>query len=111
MRLSKGKFKPTRLSERIIMNHLSFVFFNSSFLYKSFNKKLTQLVESGLAERYVNEFANPYPIENEDGGPVVLTFDHLSVGFQIWLLFLFVSFVSFLVEQIVHKMINNITKR
>lgn len=67
-------------------------------MYDAFNKKITQMVESGLANMFVRKFANPYQIEKAKKGPDVLTLNHLGFAFKAWLVFLVVSLLCFLVE-------------
>jgi hypothetical protein len=56
------------------------------------------MIESGLAEKIVNEFSNPYPPLKEDSEPVVLSLHQLGTGFIICLLFLLASFMVFVLE-------------
>lgn len=96
---AQGNFKMAILAERVMLNHKSFSFNKNHFLFKAFDRKLSQLVEAGLAKRFIDEFENDYKMEREpDVEPEVLSFEHLSVGFQIWLLFLLVSFLCFCLE-------------
>jgi hypothetical protein len=98
IRLAKGKFKYKKLQERISLSHISFLFRKNHFLFDVFDKKLSQMIESGLAEKIVNEFESPFPPLKEDSEPVVLSLHHLGTGFLICLLFLLASFVVFVLE-------------
>lgn len=92
-----GHFKHTKLTQRIAFNHKGFLFRTNHFFFESFNQKIVQLVESGFAEKFVDEASQTSP-KSEESGPVVLTLEHLGSAFKIVLLFLFISFVSFLLE-------------
>lgn len=95
----KGSFRFTPLAEKIISNLNSFAIHKNSFLYSAFNRKVLQLVEAGLAERFISDFDNYYGRATaREGGPVVLVYDHLAAGFQIWLMFLGLSFSCFCFE-------------
>lgn len=94
----EGRFKYTKLAERITHNHKGFLLRKNSFFYEAFNRKLEQLVESGIARKLVDQAMNLNEEKESDDGPVVLTLEHLGVGFKITLLFLLISFVVFLLE-------------
>lgn len=63
------------------------------------NRKAVQFVESGLNQkfmdkyRYVKKFA-------EEVGPKVLTVEHLSAGFLVWLTCIFTAILAFLIEKL-----------
>lgn len=98
---SKKKFQHRVLQEKIITNHVGFLLPPNSFIYEGFNRKIVQLVEAGLMQRYVAEHTGDYKEpEEEDGDPVVLNLDHLGIGFEICLLFLTIAFAVFIFEFI-----------
>lgn len=91
-----NRFQYTKLAQRVIFNHKGFLFRSNIFFFDAFNEKLAQLVEAGIAEKFVDEETNSQ--KQEESEPVVLTLDHLGVGFKICLLFLAISFGFFLLE-------------
>lgn len=95
---SNNSFNYTQLQERVSLSHKSFIFFKTDILYSAFNNKLIQLIESGISDRFVDEYSNHDHAEPDSGEPVVLTMEHLGVGFLVWLLFCLLSFVCFLIE-------------
>lgn len=94
---SDGKFKYLKLKERIVSDHISYIFERNYFMFEAYNRKILQLVESGIAAKIIQGY-NQKTGELAEDGPAVLTLEHLSVGFEIWLLFLLVSSVCFLFE-------------
>lgn len=94
----KGKFKLTKFPERIILNLLSFSYWKNHFANVILDRKFSQLIESGIAERLVENPNNKEVKNSENDEPAVLDLEILSVKFQIWLLFLVLSYVSFCLE-------------
>lgn len=96
--ISDGSFKYAKLEQRIGHNHKSFGFEKNNFFFEPFNEKLERFVESGISEELIRRAAKySEEIKSEDG-PVVLTFEHLGVGFKIIMFFLLISFVVFCFE-------------
>lgn len=105
---SKGKIKFAVLKEKIITDFLSLTTDKNHFLYESMNRKIVQLVESGVADKYVRE--QTIHIPEEKIGPVVLTLDHLGFGFQIWLGSLTIAFMFFLLEHLYYQGTRRVSK-
>lgn len=56
---ANGTFQHLKLNEKIMSDHWSFLFEEpNSFMFDAFNRKVFQLVESGIAERNVKEFTS-----------------------------------------------------
>lgn len=85
------------LNERLISNHMSMCLPKEHVIYHAFNVKIIQMVESGLAKKYVDDYIYKKKIA-EQNGPVVLDLDHLGFGFLICLFCLLVAFLCFLIE-------------
>ena len=72
------------------------------FLYSTFNWKIRQLVEGGFFvrwhKRYLSDWSLRKPEPEPDDDKVVLTMDHLLVGFIIWLGMLLIASVAVIVE-------------
>ena len=72
------------------------------FLYSTFDWKIEQLVEGGFfalwIDRHLNHPSVQPPEQEPDDDKVVLTMDHLSVGFTIWLGMLSIALVVFIAE-------------
>ena len=92
------------LKQPLKTNHQSFASKKYSFLFEVLDRKISQLVEAGLMDYYIDEYMKkPEPID--ETGPVVLTFEHLGVGFKIWLLALFISTFAFCLEHSVRRLL------
>lgn len=97
---SRGEaFKFTRLQQNIGFHHVGFLMKKTSQFFEAFDRKLVQLVESGLAARTLNEFLD-ISFSEPGSGPQVLTYEQLRFGFVIWSSCLFVAFIGFLLENI-----------
>lgn len=109
----KSRMQLTKLAERVILNHKCFAFEKNAFVYAAFDRKIVQLVESGLADKFIRDYESSIKMENfeEIDGPVVLTLNHLGVGFQIWLLFVFLSIAFFLLEMFVRSFLDSSYKK
>ena len=74
----------------------------SHFFYSTFDWKIKQLIQGGFfnvwIERYKSHSSVQSPQPDLDKGKVVLTMDHLSVGFIIWLVSLAIASVVMVVE-------------
>ena len=72
------------------------------FLYSTFDGKIKRLVESGFFVHWIDRYLShpsvqaPEPEDNR----VVLTMDHLMVGFIIWLGMLTIASVAFIAEYL-----------
>lgn len=82
------------------MNLLCFAFYQNHFLYPEFDRKVLQLVVAGLSKNFLEEYQVSYGNSQEEG-PVVLTTEHLRVGFQIWLICLTLPFGCFCLELLI----------
>lgn len=101
---SNKSFEFKTISERIMSYHWGFVFDVDNFMFKSFNRKVVQLVESGIADVLVKKAQFLKPKIKEEG-PVTLNLDHLGIWFIVWSVFLAVAFVCFLCEVLLPKVI------
>lgn len=97
-KLSNGTFKYKIMKEKIISDHLSFIMVDpNNFLRKTFNHKMQQLVEAGIAKKIVNDATKTFKLVGAEG-PEILTLNHLEVWFIIWLYGLLVALLVFVVE-------------
>ena len=73
-----------------------------NFLYSTLDRKVSQLVEGGFfvhwIDRYLSDSSLRKPEPEPDDDKVVLTMDHLSVGFIIWLGMLLIASGAFIAE-------------
>jgi hypothetical protein len=97
---TEGKTRLKLLDQRIYTQHLGLVFDHHHFLHPLFDKNILRLVDGGIISywdlnlrvRYNYDWKPP------DSEPVILTLDHLSVGFLVWVIALVISSVGFLGE-------------
>jgi hypothetical protein len=89
----------TTLNEKIVTNHWGFYFYSNQFIFNAFNKKIPQLVESGIADYIIKNEAS-YKKNFVDAEPKPLTFNHLDYWFRIVLILLATATVVFLGEVV-----------
>lgn len=90
------------IEEDMQMLPMSFEFQPFSPFFETMNEKIDQMLSNGLIEHYYKNFVNPKdrkPII-ESIPPQVLTMDHVTIGFQVCLIPLALSFVVFILEKI-----------
>lgn len=98
----KGKIHLSVLNENLYTDQMGLAFFRTKSynFYDPFNAKILALIEGGI----INNFLMKYPelatrsseVKNE---PRILGLGQLSIGFEIWLYCLVVSFVVFVFEH------------
>lgn len=66
-------------------------------LFSSFNNKVKQLFEAGLVQHWYLVW-NPKKNKPHPWGPSVLTMDHLSMGFLVWLCCMLIAAFGFFLE-------------
>ena len=97
-----GTKKFTKLGEKILSNHWGFQFMTNDFMFKAFNTKVKQLVESGLAELIIKN-ATSANVPKSSNQPVVLTMIHLEIWFKILIMMMIIAFLSFFIEIIIKR--------
>lgn len=111
MRKTNGSFQHTMLKEEIITNHMAFSIPKECFMFKPLSQKISQLIEAGLAKKFVNrENEDKYRPIIQEFGPVVFTLNHLGVGFLAWLTFIIVACFAFILEIFINAMQKMATK-
>ena len=88
--------------EQKIISYNTHVGFQTShdFLYSTFDWKIKRLVEGGFFAHWIDRFINDPSVQapEPEDDKVVLTMDHLSVGFTIWFGVLVIASVAFIAE-------------
>ena len=88
--------------ERKIISYNVYVGFSPEreFLFSTFDWNIKQLVEGGFFALWIDRYLSHPSVQAPKPGDtkVVLTMDHLMVGFTIWLGMLLIAFVAFTVE-------------
>jgi hypothetical protein len=88
----------TILEEIVLSDHWGFRFEANNFMYDAFNRKIDQLVESGLADLIIKNVTVEWRDIEPDEKHVALTIDHLSVWFYLWLILLAIALLVFILE-------------
>lgn len=97
------------LEEKVITDYVGFKFGVDHFYFESFNQKVFQLIESGIAnlivdEEYKNNLLKKMKtIENFDINKSKLTLQHLDTWFYALLILLSLATVVFFCELMVWK--------
>lgn len=87
------------LDEELFTIYIGMVFEPLHYLYKPFNDIILRLVQCGLIDYWMQLFSGTiYKNIAERSKPVVLTWDHLYVGFYIYLVCLALSAAGFFAE-------------
>ena len=70
------------------------------FLHSTIKPKVNQLIQAGFFKYWLDPYLNhPSMIEEPlEENKIVLTFDHLSVGFTLWIGMLLIATLSFIAE-------------
>lgn len=107
---SNGKIRMKLLDETLKHLHRGLIFPKHHSLFQAVNTKIGQLTSGGLIEYFKFENVNISNLEAmqfkniqpEIYEPIVLTMDHLYIGFAIWACCLALSFLVFIGENIVY---------
>jgi hypothetical protein len=98
-----GTKKFSVLREIFLSDHLGFRLPNNDFMFKTLNRIITRLHESGISDLIVkNESFVRFPKASNE--PVVLTLRHLGVWFYLCVFMLTVAVIAFFSEVLVHKL-------
>lgn len=95
---SEGRFKYKRLPESILINHVGFVQSKTCLIFNVFDRKIVQLLESGLAQHHIRNQKfdeNKFQVGSE---PQVLTLNVMGDGFKLWLTCFSAAFLCFFIE-------------
>ena len=94
----KLEFNVTSRNFHVLVPH------ENDYLYSTLDWKIKQLVEGGFFvhwfDRYLKDHSLRKPEPEPDDDKIVLTMDHLSVGFIIWFGMLLISSVAFIAELV-----------
>jgi hypothetical protein len=95
---SNGTANFAILEEIVLSDHWGFSFEVNNFMYDAFNRKINQLVESGLADVFVKNATKKWRKVEADEKHVPLALTHLSVWFYLWLIFIVIALIVFVLE-------------
>lgn len=88
------------LSEKLYGAYCGISFTHESSIRLAAEEVIRELQPSGIVQRAVDRwvqkrFINPPPKEDE---PIVFSLSRLAIGFQVYLVCIFISFIAFLIE-------------
>lgn len=86
---SSRAFRYTQLKQKISTDFVAFQFPTRKFVFDSLRFEITQLIGAGLAERHIQEYTSHRENLRRHDSPIVLTSDHLEVGFLVLIGFSF----------------------
>lgn len=89
-----------KLDQKMFSYNKAIILPHNSFIFSTFKHKINQLLEGGFFEHWLKPYLKHRSIVEEKiiDDRVVLTMDHLSVGFTLWLAILLIAAVLFIVE-------------
>lgn len=95
-----GTLQWNTLDENVLSYNYGLALQRFHFATPIFQDAIVQLIEGGFYDRWISHylkdrFATWKP---EDAGPIVLTMNHLSIGFKLWLLMILLSSLAFVGE-------------
>ena len=90
----KDKLQLNTIDQKIYGYNFGYCLTDDNFFTQIYLKKMAQLNDGGFFQR-----SDPPPKEEEPDNRVVLTLDHLGVGFSIWCLMLLIALLVFLTER------------
>ena len=96
----EDKISFIKLDQKVVSYNKAIWLPHHHLIYSTFKKKINQLIEGGFFNHWMNPYFSHQSILDEEivDDKVVLTMDHLSVGFTIWLGILFIATVAFAAE-------------
>lgn len=100
----KEKFILKLLDEELFAIYGGLVFDPFHFLLKPFNEMILMLLQSGLVDYWLRKNQRAFlQVKQEKSEPVVLTWDHVYVGFYICLVCFAASYACFIAEVLHFK--------
>lgn len=104
----RGRLRIKHLDRKVFTVHIGIKFERHSFLHWSFNRKIKQLAESGCIETFNRLETDSHKTSSGRANekqlePIVLTMDHLNIGFLIWILLLAAATLIFLINLLIYR--------
>jgi hypothetical protein len=87
----------TKLDQKVLTNHWGFVFTSNDFIFKAFNRRISQLVESGLVQKTIRDEAEFVKHVKEEE-PTSLSLEHFEYWMKLCAILLGVSVIAFVGE-------------
>lgn len=96
----KGKYRWNKLDQKILSYFDCFQIRRNHHLFLGFNENIMHLISGGIIDKFIDGY-NKHRYMTEKPAPpdpVVLTLNHLGIGFQIWASMLTICFSVFVIE-------------
>lgn len=93
----------TLLDETAITFFISVAFRPFHPYFETFNEKIGELTSTGIVQHIYWNIQKLSDNKNDETGPLVLTMEHLEIGFVICCISLTFAAVAFVFEVLVHK--------
>jgi hypothetical protein len=97
LKIASASLQFTQLKERILNEQLGFMFETLNFMFEAYDRKITQLMESGIAEWIYNELF-PMPMHVQPEEPKELSLKHLANWFWLWIGLMSIATLCFILE-------------
>ena len=96
----KDKFHFHKLDQNFVSCNKAVWLPRHHLISSTFKKKISQLIEGGFFNHWMDPYLSHRSVLEEEivDDRIVLTLDHLSVGFTLWLGILFIATVAFFTE-------------
>lgn len=104
------KFVPKLMKETVLGSYRGLLMPRNHFLFDAFNNVVKRLFEAGIIQKWIQPYYDDSKLTSEPQGPVVLNFDHLKVGFQLWFGCLLVASLVFSFETVRESIKNRLEK-
>lgn len=90
------------LKENLMTDYFIIYYHRHDYFFEPFNRQVTSLFEAGVIQRWIKSQFEDFDqlLFRPKEGPQIFGLDQLSIGFNIWLIALIVSFVGFWGERI-----------
>ena len=97
----KDKLQLNTIDQKVFSYNLGYCLTDDSFFTQIYLKKIAQLIEGGFIDVWDIRSKDHWSFakEEEPDNRVVLTLDHLGVGFSIWCLMLLIALLVFGAER------------
>ena len=96
----KDKFYFHKLKQNFLSYNMAVLLPDSLMYQSTFKLKMNQLIHGVFFDYWMNKYLHHSSLVNgqKEDSKVVLTMNHLSVGFSIWLAMLLIALVTFIAE-------------
>lgn len=100
------------INQKFMSYNLGYCVRENNFFKTTFMKKIAQLIEGGFIDLWDTRAKNHWSLAKDEAqdNRVVLTMNHLGVGFLLWCLMLLVAGLAFAVEWLSPRAIERVRR-